>query len=651
MANETALKLLVEESAVLVSCTSQSWVGSRTLARRWTKIRDRDMEEVVKFLDTYSSVTNKEPTSFVENPMAGHETYPGTWAHQTATMSKSNPDGESLVGVSQTLQEVFPIAAIADLAALNRRRVKDDKREAEFDFQDGRADDITLVFPFLLPDAATETACMSAISEADLLTLAPAGYIFFQRQWQVDTEAHVAEFTVKFKAVTWNVWGHTGGVEDYREYSNAGATNASERMTRTWVNIRNADVPAAVEALRAGTTTPDEYRLRSINVANHGNGACTISVQEGRVDLQGYGDGYEVLRPFGWPECIGLRETQYIEFTGFKGKADLLAVAEPPDDPVPSPIVPTGAAVPPAGFTYTGHEGGTDGDGLYGRKYTYEKVTWSNVGPTVFKTVGEQNTQGNDIIQTKQACALPQGQVVAAFAAIAADAGYVLTSKGINPVGNGEFSLTAAQEIVYAGTTAAGALLVELSIVGNVNTGSRGLQRVWFRRTAAAKETLIGSGGVARLPVTFEGVVYDHVSVNVTDHHDGAYTVSQTLRNGYDRWWWGSRYDREDEYLAHRDRVLVRISGGVDARAWATRSRYEKIFASDDTITVGEGEDEEDFDGGEAAWQWAVANVDAGGGVFDDATGEALIGIDTCFVDYKGNDVWVGSYTNYAVDA
>jgi len=653
MANEVARKLLVEDSALLVACQAQSWIGSRTLSRRWIKIRDREMEETVRFLDTYASIKNVEPTSFVVNPKASHEEYPGIWAHQSAVMTKSNPDGDATVGVAQTLQEVFAVSGIADLVALNRRRVVEDKREAEFDFQDGRADDITLVFPFLSPDAATEAACMSTITEANLLTLAPGGYVFFQRQWQVDVEAHVAEFTVRFRAIEWNVWGHDAYAEDYREYSNTGPTNSTEVMIRTWVHIRNSDVATAVAYLRAGSATPAGYSIRSINVANGGNGACTITVREGVTNVNGSGSGYEVLRPFGWPECVGIRETSYVEYSGFVTEALLETAA-------------TGATTPPAGFTYTGYDGGSDSDGLFRRRYTYEKVTWSNYTPTVFKQVGEQNTQGNGKIQTKQACALPQGQVVAAFAAIAADTGYVLTSKGINPVGNGEFSLTAAQEVVYTGTTAADALLVGLSAQGDGSAQTRGLQRVWFRRSASAREALLNPSAVEGPPeipkgeavsdYTYDGLLYEHSSASVTDHHDGTYTVTQSLYYGRDRRGGGSRYDRNDAYLAFRDRALLRISGNVEFRAWATRSRYEKIFTSKDKHTDPEDPEDPESEetvsegGAEAAWAWALSNAPEDTGFFDDATGEAVSGKDLCTVDYVGNDRWRGSYTTIVFD-
>ena len=282
MNEDIARRLLNEKSALLVTCSSQSWIQARRLVRRWTKVRDREMEQTVRYLDEYASADNLDKTLFVTDPYASHEMFPGLWAHQDAGVVKDdNSSDQQLPGIQQTLQEVFVIGELADLAALNRRRVHNDEREREFDFQDGRGDQVTLDFPFLAPTAENENRCMALLSEADLLTLAPAGYQFHQRRWEVDQDTHTATLTLQFKAVEWNAWGHSGGVADYTEFD--GLDTEEETKTRTWVNIRNADVPTGVEALRSGAFDTAGYEVRMVSVQNSREGACDLVLREKKV--------------------------------------------------------------------------------------------------------------------------------------------------------------------------------------------------------------------------------------------------------------------------------------------------------------------------------------------------------------------------------
>jgi hypothetical protein len=634
MAYEVERMLLNEDSALLVSCTNQSWIQARRLTRRWSKIRDRQMELTVEYLDTFASAANPTPTLFVTSPKASHEVYDGEWAHQSSGLVKEG-DARTVdtVGIEQVLQEVFTISAIADLSALNRRRSHNDEREREFDFQDGRGDQITLDFPFLKPSTANETACMTTISEADFLTLAPAGYQFHQRLWSVDQETHTATLTLLFKAVVWNAWGHDAYADDYKEYSNAGTNNEEEVLTRTWVNIQNADVPAAVVDLRAGNRATSGYSLRSINVVNHRNGACDLVVREKVIkDGTDLLYGKEILRPFGWPECIGTREKIWVEYEGYATHALLLTASAGAE------------TTPPTGYTFIGFDDTKDSDGFYGRRYDYEKVTWINHTPTAFRVVGEDNSDGNGLAQDKQACAVPQDKTTAAFAAITQDAGYVLSSKGISPQGNGEFSLHMRQTSVYAGTASSDALVVQVSQSSASASASGAIQRIWFRRTLEAKNTLVtATTGEARKNYLFEERTYSHRSFVVTDHNDGAYTVVQSLAIGAPNAY-VNRKDRTDEYLIRREKVVIRISGGSESFEACIKSDYGKIYDEDDYASEQATSD--------AAWEWAKEAKSphehelVASGVFDDGTGIDM-GTVQGTVIYQGGGRWLAVRTCY----
>jgi hypothetical protein len=109
------------------------------------------------------------------------------------------------------------------------------------------------------------------------------------------------------------------------------------------------------------------------------------------------------------------------------------------------------------------------------------------------------------------------------------EADYLLNGHRIEERGRGEYVLSATMGPAYRGTVDADALAVRIrSELGGVQTAL--LQRVWWRRTDAAKDTLMTAGsGRARLNYTYEGVAYTHSDAVVEDHGDGAYTVRQTL--------------------------------------------------------------------------------------------------------------------------
>ena len=592
-----ARNLLDEDSALLLSCSSQSWVGARRLTRAWTKVRDREMEECAEFLDEYAAEANANPTLFVTAPKASHETYDGVWAHQSTEVRKGEvTTREGVTGVTQVLQEVFAIADFDALDALLRRREREDDREAIFDFQDGQGEQIKLVFPFLLPTTATETMCMETITETELLTIAPATYLFATRAWAIDQDTHTASLIVIFRKVEWNAWGHDAYVEDYYEYLNVGVPNTEEIITRTWVHIQNADVPTAVDDLRAGNRTPSTHTLLSINVANAGNGGCTISVREQKKnDGSATLYGQEIIRAHGWPECKGIKYKAKITLSRFETQ-ELLDAQVASLDLIATP--------PAGGYLFVGYDTDKDGHGYWHAIFRYEYIVWSGDGTE--RTVSDVNPDANGHSQGWQICALTKDNVYATYDAISAPDDFVISRKNISVNQNGEFSLTGLNTSTYSGTAAADALVVMVRTSGG---GSKSLRRVWFRRDEDAKNILVGAGA-AQLPDTIGGVTYTHASFAVADHHDGAYTVTQTMRAGSasrDR----DRHDRVDEFMHLRDYVLKRVSGGAEEYEWYIRHVMSKLFTSPDD--------------GDDAWDWATTQPTAYTNhmveTFDDTTG------------------------------
>jgi len=609
-----ARNLLDEDSALLLSCSSQSWIGARRLTRAWTKVRDREMEECAEFLDEYAAEANANPTLFVTAPKASHETYDGVWAHQSTEVRKGEvTTREGVTGVTQVLQEVFAIADFDALDALLRRREREDDREAIFDFQDGQGEQLKLVFPFLLPTTATETMCMETITETDLLTIAPAAYLFATRAWAVDQDTHTASLIIIFRKVEWNAWGHDAYAEDYYEYLNVGVPNTEEIITRTWVHIQNADVPTAVDDLRAGNQTPSTHTLLSINVANAGNGGCTISVREQKKnDGSATLYGQEIIRAHGWPECKGIKYKAKITLSRFETQ-ELLDAQVASLDLIATP--PTG------GYIFVGYDTDKDGHGYWHAIFRYEYIVWSGDGTE--RTVSDVNFGDGDLAglgpenghsQGWQICALTKDNVRTTYDEIEAPANFVISRKNISVNQNGEFSLTGNYTATHPGVTSADALVVMVRKSSGSATASQTLQRVWFRRDLTAKTALIQTTpvpvGAAVSSATIDSVSYVHISVSVTDHHDGAYTVTQTMR-------WGayspfrSRHDLTDEFMHLRDYVLKRVSGGAEVYEWYIRHVMSKLFTSPDD--------------GDDAWDWATVQPTRYKGhmveTFDDTTG------------------------------
>jgi len=106
----------------------------------------------------------------------------------------------------------------------------------------------------------------------------------------------------------------------------------------------------------------------------------------------------------------------------------------------------------------------------------------------------------------------------------------VITNVRRQEKANGEYAISQNQRIAFEGTRNADALYARIRDARG--TSPAGLSKIWFRRTDTAKEALIALTGRARNADTYQGTIYYSQGVDVTDHGDGTFTVSQVLVGG-----------------------------------------------------------------------------------------------------------------------
>jgi hypothetical protein len=257
---------------------------------------------------------------------------------------------------------------------------------------------------------------------------------------------------------------------------------------------------------------------------------------------------------------------------------------------------------------------------------------------------------------------------------------YVLALKRLSEGGDGLFGLSARNEPIYSGTAETDADVTE---VQPEMAGQHGMViREWYRRSLAAKNTLISTSGVAQLAFTYPTVTsptawanstlyavgairqdttgggtiiytcivghtsaaapgtfaadyalgywrryvctYLHGRVRVVDHHDGAYTVVQVgVITAMD---FVQRYSFSAEKVVEAEWVSVRVSAGGPFVA-KVRVLYAKAFST-----------------ASAAWSWSNSGG-AGNAVYDE-NGQ-LLATKGSIRETARDEEWTGYRVNY----
>jgi hypothetical protein len=129
----------------------------------------------------------------------------------------------------------------------------------------------------------------------------------------------------------------------------------------------------------------------------------------------------------------------------------------------------------------------------------------------------------------------------------------IMVHKEIAEAGDGQYVLSAIAIPAYEGTATADSDLIRLKVSDD---NSNAQVRVWPMRSLAAKNTLMGTGGAAITGITG----WEHSDATVADHHNGTYTVTQTLYNTSDNdsgsfvpRWYAYFWSYEHQWRINRD--------------------------------------------------------------------------------------------------
>lgn len=160
----------------------------------------------------------------------------------------------------------------------------------------------------------------------------------------------------------------------------------------------------------------------------------------------------------------------------------------------------------------------------------FEADNWNKTASVVWATdkveVGEGDTGGFGLNEHHQATGLSKSSYAAAFtAAKTADSNRVIGDVRLIEKANGEYQVDRQQKISYSGDSTATVTYVKEIIA--IGTRDAECHRVWWRRTATARDTLIAVGGPARINFTYNSITYFHRMFDITDHGDGTFTVFQ----------------------------------------------------------------------------------------------------------------------------
>jgi hypothetical protein len=295
-------------------------------------------------------------------------------------------------------------------------------------------------------------------------------------------------------------------------------------LNSTWMDIRNADLSTAVQALRLGTgnyAAASGNVITDVSVRNNGNGSVTLSQAQTEQVTATYANLTAIDKPGLWP---GIRTETTVTYEHFSLSS-----------------LPAGTNPSTTNDCISNVRTGPDGMGLFGRVNTFHAAVWTNTWASNKIQSGESNPGGFRKSQQHIVSGVDDANPASLLASAGtADAGYVLDGVRVSEGPDGSLSATRAQQVSYSTTSNSDASVVRYR--SEYGDQDREITREWRRRTATAKNTLIGTSGAAisNLVSTFPGdgttTTNYHVSVSAGDNGDGTWDVVQTLANPYITW-------------------------------------------------------------------------------------------------------------------
>lgn len=165
------------------------------------------------------------------------------------------------------------------------------------------------------------------------------------------------------------------------------------------------------------------------------------------------------------------------------------------------------------------------GDGTARLICVVSKVTRGKTWAADKKALSASNPSGTDAGYEEVVQGQTAAQAVSDYATIAAPTNYTLEAKRILQLAEDQFGVAGQYKRTYPEVTAESALVGDIQVA--VGNSPARCSRIWYRRDATAKTTLAAAGSIARLAFTVDTVTYAHYSMEVIDHHDGAFSVVQ----------------------------------------------------------------------------------------------------------------------------
>jgi hypothetical protein len=546
---------LAEDKARLIpGRTVNPTIAGDKLLRRWEYI-DATVADTL--------VTTLKSTSTVTNPQADGQTYTGKFAVGEVL---AQAQGDRSVTVTQELTLVNEITStIGTLQALSPLKEYDNEILRAFSLEEGEGDRILWRYLNIDP---TDRSIAMAYSDSDLeTTLGASSGTYLARSFDIQDDG-TATFTIITEEHTWTTWtAHKAAGPDLIIRSDVGTDTTDNQegevlsLRKIYYGVRIADVQTAVDECADGTVAPDAgYVVMQCIGNDNQDGSATIT-QILVKSINGRSESGSIqLNPHALQSGVTTNVvTVYRNFVRDQ--------------------LPAGSSVTEGGNVISNIPK-IQGDGLWSREVVTRVPTWTAKWDENNIEMQQANVSGYKLTENNQVTGVANSDLTESYteAQTASDANTrVVTMVELIERANGERVINQTEKYASIVTTDAGATVIRIG--ANVGNRDAALGRIWWRRTSAAKETLI-TGGAATSDYSYLGVDYTHTDVKVTDNGDGTFDVYQLLTVPTSSTSaWGGKFDTQDEVEWSHDEVELYDAGGAGLKSYH-RTVYRKVFTS-----------------------------------------------------------------------
>jgi hypothetical protein len=418
------------------------------IRRVWTNIDASVADTLVASAEAVGTA------GIITNPQVDGQTYTGSYA--VSNVSVSDPDANRAVTITQEL--VLVVALTSTISTLtNQTPIKTKKNTIlrRYALAEGEEDDVAYIYPYINPTDASISAFFG-YSDSDIETALGLGAGTYINRDFKDQEDGTGVAVIHAKTAVWTAWS-TDPVHQILTYSQAGANNEREALTKEWFGVQKADVQTALDELRSGSehvSATAGYIIVAAKGSDNGDGSVTLTqVQIKQLDdvktADDRSDEQWIINQHSFSGMLGTMSQQTIIYENFT-KSD---------------IQDTNVANPTAYATGTNNVQSNVakvmGSGLWQRIIIKQSVSWENTLPTEVQigsnnvpddgwTVIDQPNVLNDVIGqglTEYARGIPIDDLDDKIAAIEPDAGHGLVSVSGYEASKGEGAYTKRQKV------------------------------------------------------------------------------------------------------------------------------------------------------------------------------------------------------------